>query len=232
MIRNFIIIFLCSFSLEATGMPEEYYTIKHKIAMKQYFFNYMSIIANKQNNLILNDRNFVKSFFSKLNKANKNSQDYKRFISIQKRYKLKEKDKLSKYLYHIDIIPTSLVLAQAAVESGWGKSRFVKNANNIFGQWTWKAKGLVPKNRDSGAKHRIKIFDSLEMAVKDYMFNLNIGWGYKKLRDLRAKIRKYGAPLTGLSLSKTLINYSQKKEEYTKILATIILANNLKRFEK
>ena len=34
-------------------------------------------------------------------------------------------------------IPPSLALAQAAVESGWGLSRFAKEGNALFGQWAW-----------------------------------------------------------------------------------------------
>ena len=33
--------------------------------------------------------------------------------------------------------PTSIVLAQAAIESGWGSSRFYKEANNVFGVWSY-----------------------------------------------------------------------------------------------
>ncbi|GIR13685.1 MAG: hypothetical protein CM15mP23_22600 [Cryomorphaceae bacterium] len=33
--------------------------------------------------------------------------------------------------------PTSIVLAQAAIESGWGTSRFYNEANNIFGVWSY-----------------------------------------------------------------------------------------------
>ena len=33
--------------------------------------------------------------------------------------------------------PNSIVLAQAAVESGWGKSRFFKEGNNVFGVWSY-----------------------------------------------------------------------------------------------
>ena len=64
------------------------------------------------------------------------------------------------------------------------------------------------------------------------MLNLNIGWAYEELRKIRAKIRKYGAPLSGLSLSRTLINYSQMKEEYIKLLGTMIIKNHLGKFDK
>ena len=64
------------------------------------------------------------------------------------------------------------------------------------------------------------------------MINLNLSWGYKKFRILRESMRKENKKLTGLELSKTLLNYSQKREVYTKLLATMIVRNNLKRFDK
>ena len=34
-------------------------------------------------------------------------------------------------------IPRELIIAQAALETGWGKSRFANEANNLFGIRTW-----------------------------------------------------------------------------------------------
>lgn len=230
---KYIICSICFLNiLNGMGLPATYYKIKDLKGSKEYFFTYMSKLATTQNKYILKDREFIKYFYYKKNITARVNKEYKRFVQITKRYKLKTDDSLVKYLLYIDSIPISLVLAQAAVESGWGKSRFVREANNIFGQWTWSGKGLTPKNRDAGAKHQIRIFDSMDEAVRGYMINLNLSWGYKKFRILRANMRKENKKLTGLELSKTLLNYSQKREVYTKLLATIIVRNNLKRFDK
>jgi len=219
-------------TLNGTGLPNVYCQIKDVKAMKRFFFIYMDRLATIQNNLILKDRAFIEDFYYQRNIVSPSNKDYKRFLQITKRYKLKVTDKLSKYLLFIDIIPNSLLLAQSAVESGWGKSRFIKKANNIFGQWTWSGKGLAPKNRDNNKKHKIKIFKSLSESVCGYMINLNVGWAYSKFRILRAKLRAKDKKISGLILSKTLTKYSQKKEEYTKLLAKIIKRNNLERFDR
>ena len=42
-------------------------------------------------------------------------------------------------MMRMDIIPTSIALAQAAKESGWGTSQICAlEGNAIFGQWTWR----------------------------------------------------------------------------------------------
>ncbi len=44
-------------------------------------------------------------------------------------------------------IPVSLALAQAAIESGWGQSRFTASGNALFGQWVWNDKEGIKPNR-------------------------------------------------------------------------------------
>lgn len=229
---KFFLLTFFSLSLFATGMPEEYYKITNTKEMKKYFFEYINTLATKENQKILEDRAFIKrvheakDFLSK----EKTPLSYKKFYTITKRYKLEGKS-LEFYLNEIDIIPNSLVLAQASVESGWGKSRFFKEANNIFGQWTWSGKGLHPTNKNEGETHKIKIFNSLQEAVRGYMINLNNGWGYEEFRKQRAIFRKENKPIDSIILAQTLINYSQKKEVYTKLLVTIITKNNLQKYD-
>ena len=45
-------------------------------------------------------------------------------------------------------IPVSIALAQAAIESGWGQSRFALEGNALFGQWVWNDKlGIKAANQ-------------------------------------------------------------------------------------
>ena len=69
-------------------------------------------------------------------------------------YKVKKGD-LNELMIRMDIIPTSIALAQAAKESGWGTSRFALEGNAIYGQWTWSGQGIAPLERDSNKNHKI-----------------------------------------------------------------------------
>jgi len=206
-----------SISLFSQSLPSNYYEIKNTKQMKKAFFTFMEELAQIENNNILQTRDFVK----------KNFNDKKAIAKITKRYGLKENASLEEYLYIIDIIPVSLVLSQAAIESGWGKSRFFKKANNIFGQWTWSGKGLTPASRDAGKKHKIKIFSSYLASVRGYMINLNKGWAYEDFRIIRKDIRAKNENLSGILLASGLIRYSQKREEYIRILKSFIKGNKL-----
>ncbi len=230
--KHILYLIFISINVLSMGLPSEYYKIKDTKKMKQYFISYILDITKKENNKILRDRYFIKNIYPNISRIPKYSRNYKRFESITKRYKLSNKSTFKDYLKTIDVIPNSLVIAQAIVESGWGKSRFTKQANNIFGQWTWSGKGLTPINRDAGKKHMIKIFPSIKDSVKGYMINLNLGWGYKEFRTLRVKIRKSRKEPTGIVLSDTLINYSQKREKYVKILKNLIKRNKLIQYDR
>tara|TARA_B100000963_G_scaffold114873_1_gene100065 strand:+ start:600 stop:2099 length:1500 start_codon:yes stop_codon:yes gene_type:complete len=145
-------------------------------------------------------------------------------------YKVKKGD-LKQLLIRMDIIPTSIALAQAAKESGWGTSRFALEGNAIFGQWTWSGQGIAPLDRESNKNHKILKFPILRASVKAYQNNLNTHKSYSKFRQKRLALRDKNKTIKGLELTETLNNYAQTGTEYTKILNQIIKQNRLMDFE-
>ena len=138
---------------------------------------------------------------------------------------------MNELISRIDIIPTSIALAQAAKESGWGTSRFALEGNAIFGQWTWSENGIAPLDRESNKKHKILKFPILRASVKAYQNNLNTHKSYKNFRDKRITLREKNKDISGLELTETLKNYAQTGSEYIKILNQIIRQNRLTDFE-
>ncbi len=145
-------------------------------------------------------------------------------------YKVKKGD-LEKLRKRMDIIPTSIALAQAAKESGWGTSRFALEGNAIFGQWTWSGQGIAPLDRESDKNHKILKFPILRASVKAYQNNLNTHKSYSKFRQKRLLLREKNKKIKGLELTETLNNYAQTGSAYTKILNQIIKQNRLSDFE-
>ena len=145
-------------------------------------------------------------------------------------YKVKKGD-LKQLKIRMDIIPTSIALAQAAKESGWGTSRFALEGNAIFGQWTWSGQGIAPLDRESNKNHKILKFPILRASVKAYQNNLNTHQSYSKFRQKRLSMREKNKKIKGLELTETLANYAQTGSEYTKILNQIIKQNRLSDFE-
>lgn len=123
--------------------------------------------------------------------------------------------------------PISIVLAQAAIESGWLTSRFSKEANNIFGVWSFNKN--EPRIAASGLRGNktiyLKKYKTINDAVLGYYKNLGTHRAYKEFRKQRA--------LTNdpYKLSNYLINYSEKKEEYSKLLKSVIKYNKFYNYD-
>ena len=135
---------------------------------------------------------------------------------------------LAKLLVKIDQIPASLVLAQGANESAWGRSRFAIEGNNYFGVWCFKSGcGIVPSGRPEDAKYEVTKYDSTQDSVNAYFLNINSHPAYKHLRQIRAELRANNVPVTGSALAAGLNKYSSRGNAYIEELRAMIRYNNL-----
>jgi Bax protein len=135
-------------------------------------------------------------------------------------------------LQRMDIVPPSLALAQAAEETGWGTSRFVREGNALFGQYTYKsAKGMVPERRDADGRHRVRSHNDLLAAVRSYVHNLNSHWAYEDFRDRRAELRRAGRPIDGYDLAGELGHYSERRAAYVQSIRRVMRQNRLDDFD-
>jgi Bax protein len=214
------------------SMPEDFGKTLEVPRKKALFFKTVLPLILKVNAEILQDRRRIWGLKSRLAKSGAlPAKDRLWLIVMFERYKV-ERGKLSQLLKRVDIIPVSLALAQAAEESGWGTSRFTREGNAMFGQWTSaKDEGLVPKNRDKGKTHKVKVFKSLLHSARAYTWNLNTHKAYQNLRTLRLQSRKKGLPIRGMVLVESLISYSERGEEYVKGIRALITKNKLKYFD-
>lgn len=134
----------------------------------------------------------------------------------------------TRLLHRVDVVPAALVLAQAANESGWGTSRFAKEANNLFGMWTWdRSRGIEPRERAANASHYVRVFENLQEAVANYLHTINVGAAYGELRSLRAQAREQGEALSASTLARGLSRYSARGEAYVREIRSIIRVNGL-----
>jgi Bax protein len=135
-------------------------------------------------------------------------------------------------LVRVDIIPTSLVLVQAANESAWGTSRFARIGLNFFGIWCYRTGcGMVPGGRNTGAKHEVAAFQSVDSAVSGYFNNINKHNAYHVFRTIRAELRAQDQPLDAEILATGLLPYSERGAQYVLDL-TDMLRHNQRYFIK
>lgn len=132
----------------------------------------------------------------------------------------------------VDTVSPALALAQAAEESGWATSRFAREGNAVFGQWSWRpGSGLVPMRRGDGAGHEVRSFDTLLDSVRVYATNLNTHPTYELFRAARAAQRAEGQQLDAAALAATLDPYSERGGGYIETRHAILRANRLQQFE-
>jgi Bax protein len=137
---------------------------------------------------------------------------------------------IKELLKRVDVIPASLVLAQVALESGWGTSRFARHGNNFFGMRTYNmdAKGIDPKQAD---RFKVMVFKDIAASVRAYMRNLNTHAAYTKFRQARAEQRAQGRPPSGRAMTNFLTAYSEIPEKYGARLRGMMDRNSLDRFD-
>lgn len=127
-----------------------------------------------------------------------------------------------------DVVPVGLALAQGIEESGWGTSRFALHGNAVFGQWTFReGSGIVPLEREDGARHEVKSFRSLHESVRQYARNLNTHRAYREFRHQRANLRKNDQPIDSVVLAKTMTRYSERGAAYVTGILDLIESNKL-----
>ena len=158
--------------------------------------------------------------------------------TVLKKYRLspkKAKDRgpeTADILARVDAVPPALTLAQGAIESAWGRSRFARQGNAMFGQWTWQTgQGIVPTGREAGKTHEVRAFKTLLASVRAYMRNLNTSRAYREMRAERADLRAANRTVTGKILARHLNRYSEEGEAYVEKVQKMIRVNRLDRFD-
>jgi len=103
-------------------------------------------------------------------------------------------------------IPTSLIIAQAIVESNFGTSRFAREGNNLFGIRVWSKEGMLPLKQDPSINWRVKTYKTKCQSVKSYILTINENHHYQEFRQMRQRTKD------PMKLSDALDNFSTSKE--------------------
>jgi flagellum-specific peptidoglycan hydrolase FlgJ len=124
------------------------------------------------------------------------------------------------YIYNTttDVTPViyELLLAQAALESGWGNSRFALEGKNLFGIRTYDLREphMLPSNNPK--KWGVRVYMHECDSVQHYIDILNNGSAYDKYRELRDK-----GVEDSLKYVETLGAYASDKNYFPKVKSII-----------
>ena len=216
-----------------SSLPTDFMDIQPIIERKRLFINTLIPIIYSENLQILNDRKKILDWWRE-----SDGENFSRDFWPQWLFELSEKygssdSNLGNLLMRVDIIPISLALAQSAIESGWGTSRYSREGNAVFGQYTFdESKGLKPKDRNENDEFFIKKFPNLSESVRSYLKNINTHLAYADFREERKKLRMSGENLSGYKLVNFLKDYSERRESYIKDVKEIMSSNNFQKYDK
>ncbi len=200
-----------TYSLDTLPVPEK----------KQKFFDMMlpAILVAKTN------LDFTRQEVERLIRKKKMTRlERKSLEELMKKYHTKNVQELIKRLY---TFPVSIVLAQAAIESGWGTSRFFVQANNPFGMWSFNPdhNRIAAASTRDGTKVYLRKFRDIEQAIDAYYKMLATGKPFVAFRDARMHESNPD------SLIQYLKMYSERRDSYVQDLAKVIRTSHLKKYD-
>lgn len=123
--------------------------------------------------------------------------------------------------------PNSIILAQAALETGWGTSRFFLQGNNAYGIWSFsKMENRMESLSSRGdIKIYLKKYDHVSESVKDYFQTIGKSWAFDQFRKRRTETNN------AYELIWYLNRYSELRNDYVKKIGELMIQNTLTQYD-
>ena len=136
----------------------------------------------------------------------------------------------ARLLHRADKVPVPIALAQAAIESGWGTSRFAREGNALFGQWAWRESAGIRPLEAEDDRFVVRSFGTLFDSVRAYIHNLNTHRHYADFRSTRADVRALPVDKRTDRLVAHLDSYAEIGMAYVEKLRRLIRSNDFYRY--
>lgn len=199
-------------------LPVDYADISSQKYRNELFIRILTPLAIKVNEEIANERFRllrVERKFAQNKKLDEADVSWLEKMAVKYDYFTRAKagenrirDQIENLKLRINIVPPSILVAVAAMESNWGDSRVAKEANSLYKEKIWYSnEGLEPlENKDDG--YRFIIFDSLIEGIRHYAHTFNSNLAYRDVWFTRAENLKRYDLLIGESMAYSLAHAS------------------------
>jgi len=164
-------------------MPTDYREIKSAKYRNEVFIRMLTPLALKINEEISNERHALlrleRSYIRNKKLTPEETQKLEN-LALKYDYFIRNHDpdirinnQLAELKLRINVIPPSIFVAAAAIETNWGMSRIAHEANSLYKEKVWYTnEGLEPtENKDDG--YRFKIFERLIDSMRSYALTFN-----------------------------------------------------------
>jgi Bax protein len=218
-------------ALQIDRVPDDIVKVRDSNERKDLFIKALLPIVLEANERILAERHHLLRLYER-HAAGRSLNVIERMwlAEVADRYGTEQTD-FVELLRRVDVVPPSMAIAQAAVESGWGTSYAARVGNSLFGQIQvhgshavsvpWKPGPAMPQP-----------FQSVSDSVDAYFLNLNTHFAYNEFRAERARMRGAGKEPDGYHLIGQLLRYSQLGHAYINFVRMLIRENQLSDFDR
>ena len=195
--------------------PEDFSTIsdeKHRNAM---FIKILAPLTLRLNNEIYAERKKLQKIASEFKKNHELNKEQEQHIEqLAKKYDVFTRMKgYRRYSYLIDellqrihVIPPSVLITAAALETNWGSSRIIKEANSLYKTLIWHTKdGLKPIGENEDDSYRIKIYPNIYSSLQEFALKINSALAFKDFRDFRHQIMQRRIQFLGTTVTPYLV---------------------------
>ena len=118
---------------------------------------------------------------------------------------------IDELLNRVDIIPPSIMIVAAAIETNWGASRVVKDGNSLYKKLVWHTKeGLKPVGETEDDSYRIKKYDNIFESMQEFALGFNSRPAYKAMRNFRRELKQFNN-LQGMVIAPYVYGSSEMK---------------------
>lgn len=212
-------------------MPDDLAAIESAADRKALFFRTLLPLMLDANEAVLRDRARLTALEQRMAAGETISSREQAWLErLAQRYEV-DGINFQQLLRRVDAVPPSLAMAQAAIESGWGTSRFAREGQALFGQKVFNPNaGMTPAGLGDD-DYQIHAFNGLAEGVRAYIHNLNTHNAYREFRDRRAGLRAQNRPLDGYELATNISKYSERGPDYIRDVRAMIQSNQLRAFD-
>ena len=195
------------------NFPTDFKKVPNK---REQFIQILLPIVLKENEKISNDREQILKLKAIEDKGGKLSEEQMEWLNATAQAYRMDEWTFDSLLRRVDIIPVSLALGQASIETGYGCSYAAIKKNSPFGITLCSG---------------VKRYDDLLDSVHQYMRNLNYNNAYEKMRLTREQMRQNGQQIDGHVLIGDLYHYSVQRGTYISKVRSAIKHNGLRKLD-
>lgn len=202
-------------------LPSDFNQITDKDQSNALFIKILIPLALKLNQELLDERQTIvklqKKFLSEQTLSKKEIDILEKKAARYDVFtRLKDKERfrflISELLNRIDVIPPSVMITLACVETDFGSSRIVKEGNALYKLLVWHtSEGLKPIGETEDDSYRIKTYADIYKSMQDFALRINSHPNFEFLRTARASSRE--AATTPRIKGETFIAYAFPNSE-------------------